>query len=81
MFLIDSSAWIVHLRPIGSQEVKWRVREVLQREEAVSCGIVTVEILKGAKNEKDFEALHDSLSSLSQIPLLEESYPIAASYL
>ncbi|HSB07113.1 MAG TPA: PIN domain nuclease [Thermodesulfobacteriota bacterium] len=71
MFLIDSSAWIEYLRPKGSREVKERVRGVLQKEEAISCGIVTVEILTGAKNEKDFQSLQESLSSLPQIPIDE----------
>ena len=71
MFLIDSSAWIEYLRPKGSREVKERVRGVLQREEAVSCGIITVEILTGSKNEKDFQSLQESLSSLPQIPIDE----------
>lgn len=71
MFLIDSSAWIEYLRPKGSQEIKERVRGVLQREEAISCGIVTVEILRGAKSERDFQALHDSLFALPQIPIDE----------
>jgi predicted nucleic acid-binding protein len=69
MFLIDSSVWIEYLRPKGSKKVKDRVREILQREEAVSCGVVVVEILRGAKNEKDFQSLHDSLTSLPQIPV------------
>jgi predicted nucleic acid-binding protein len=69
MFLIDSSVWIEYLRPDGSQKVKKRVREILQKEEAVSCGIVIVEILRGAKNEKNFQTLHDSLISLPQIPI------------
>ena len=69
MFLIDSSVWIEYLRPKGSKKVKDRVREILQREEAVSCGVVVVEILRGAKNEKDFQSLHDSLTSLPQVPI------------
>ena len=69
MYLIDSSAWIEYLRPKGSQKVKERVREILQREEAVCCGIIIVEILRGAKNEKDFQSLKDSLLSLPQIPI------------
>jgi len=44
-------------------------RQTLHKEEAVSCRIVVVEILRGAKNEKDFGSLHDSLMSLPQIPL------------
>ncbi len=71
MFLIDSSAWVEYLRPKGLPQIRERVREVLQREEAISCGIVTVEILRGAKNEKDFQSLYDSLSSLPQIPIDE----------
>ena len=69
MFLIDSSVWIEYLRPKGSQKAKQRVREILQREEAVCCSIIIVEILRGAKNEKDFQSLNDSLRSLPQIPI------------
>jgi len=72
MFLIDSSAWIEYLRPKGSKKVKERVREILQKEEAVSCGIVVVEILRGAKNEKEYQLLDDSLTSLPQIPIDDE---------
>jgi predicted nucleic acid-binding protein len=69
MFLIDNSVWIEYLRPKGSRKVKDRLREILQREEAVSCGVVVVEILRGAKSEEDFESLNDSLMSLPQIPI------------
>jgi predicted nucleic acid-binding protein len=69
MFLIDSSAWIEYLRPKGSQKVKQKVREILQREEALCCGILVVEMLRGAKNEKDFQSLNDSLRALPQIPI------------
>ena len=69
MFLIDSSAWIEYLRPKGSKEMKGKVLEILQKEEAVTCGIVVVEILRGAKNEKDFQSLRDSLTALPQIPI------------
>lgn len=72
MFLIDSSAWVEYLRPKGSPKVKDRVMTILQREEAVSCGIVIVEILRGAKTEKDFQSLKDSLTSLPQI-LIDET--------
>lgn len=69
MYLIDSSAWIEYLRPKGSREVKERVKEILKKEEALCCGIVIIEVLRGAKNEKDFQSLYDSLASLPQIPI------------
>lgn len=69
MFLVDSSAWIEYLRPSGSPAVKGRVREILAREEACTCGIVIVEVLRGARTEKDWAVLHESLTSLPQIPI------------
>ena len=72
MFLIDSSAWVEYLRPKGSIKVKERIRNILQREGAVSCGIVVVEVLKGSRDEKDFQTLNESLRSLPQIPIDED---------
>jgi predicted nucleic acid-binding protein len=61
--------WIEYFRPKGSKIIKERVKDILQKEEAVSCGIVAVEILRGAKNEKDFQSLQDALISLPQISI------------
>ncbi|MGA1824336.1 MAG: PIN domain-containing protein [bacterium] len=80
MFLIDSSAWIEYLRPKGSKIVKERVREILEKENAVSCGIVVVEILRGAKNDTSFQLLKDTLFSLPQIPIDDTVIEGAARY-
>jgi len=69
MYLIDSSVWIEYFRPRGSPAAKDRVRAILQREEAVSCGIIIVEILRGARNEREFQILKESLLSLPQIAI------------
>lgn len=71
MFLVDSSAWIEYLRPAGASAVKSRVREAVRKTEAVCCGIVVVEVLRGARNEHDFELLRASLMSLPQLPIDE----------
>ena len=78
MFLIDSSAWIEYLRPNGSTKVKQRVREVLKKDEVVTCGIVVVEILRGAKDDKMFKILKETLLSLPQVPLNDEVIEKAA---
>ena len=39
----------------------------LAREEACTCGIVIVEVLRGARTEKDWAALHESLVALPQL--------------
>jgi len=63
MFLIDSSAWIEYLRPNGAAKVKRRVREVLEKDEAVTCGIVVVQILRCAKDDRMFKTLKETLLS------------------
>jgi predicted nucleic acid-binding protein len=80
MFLIDSSAWIEYLRPNGSRKVKERVRDILEKDNAFSCGIVIVEILRGAKDEKTFHLLKETLSSLPQIPIDETVIERAAEW-
>jgi predicted nucleic acid-binding protein len=80
MYLIDSSVWIEYLRPRGCKTTKGRVREILRREEAVCCGIVVVEVLRGTRNEKDFSALKDSLLSLPQLALDQQVISLAAEW-
>ncbi len=72
MFLIDSSVWIEYLRPKGSAKIKEKVRDLLGLGVVVSCAIVTIEILRGAKNKRGFDELYDSFFSLPQIPINEE---------
>jgi predicted nucleic acid-binding protein len=69
MYLIDSSLWIEYLHPHGSRKVKERLKEILQREEGCCCGVIIVEVLRGAKTEKDWNVLWEALTSLPQLPL------------
>ncbi len=78
MFLIDSSVWIEYLRPKGSTKIKEKVRELLGLGVVVSCDIVVIEILRGAKNKKDFDELHGSFISLPRIPIDQKIIEIAS---
>ncbi len=80
MFLIDSSVWIEFLRPKGSAKIKEKVRELLGLGVVVSCAVVVIEILRGAKNKKDFDELYYSFSSLPQIPIDERVIKIASQW-
>ena len=80
MFLIDSSAWIEYLRPNGSKKVKDKVRDILEKDDAVTCGIVVVEILRGAKDDRLFETLKETLLSLPQIQMNDEVIEKAAQW-
>lgn len=72
MFLIDSSVWVEYLRPDGSQNIKRIVHDLIEKEKIVTCGIVIVEILRGAKNKMEYNELLETFTSLPQISLDEE---------
>jgi len=80
MYLIDSSAWIEYLRPDGSKKAKARVSEVLRKDDAATCGIIIVEVLRGAKNEKDYGILKDSMLALPMIAIDEDVIRRAADW-
>lgn len=80
MYLIDSSAWIEFLRPSGSAKVKKIVKEILHKDEVCTCGIVTVEILRGAKNKKDYQHLYKSFTSLTQLPINDKVIGTASNW-
>jgi len=80
MFLIDSSAWIEYLRPNSSKKVKDKVRDILEKDDAATCGIVVVEILRGAKDDRLFETLKETLLSLPQIQMNDEVIEKAAQW-
>lgn len=78
MYLIDSSLWIEYFRPKGSSKVKALLRDLLQKEEALICGIVLIEVLRGARGNADFEMLQESLSALPEIAIDEDVLKRAA---
>jgi predicted nucleic acid-binding protein len=80
MYLIDSSVWIEYFRAKGSVAAKRRVREILKNEEALCCGIVVVEILRGARDEKDFSTLKGSLLFLPQLPINQDVISLASQW-
>jgi predicted nucleic acid-binding protein len=80
MYLIDSSLWIEYFRPKGSSVIKRRIREILHKDEALICGVVIVEVLRGARNENDYSLLQESLFSLPQVPFDDEIFERAAQW-
>src|SRR5438552_5437644 len=80
MYLVDSSLWIDFFRKKGSASIKQRIRRVLQEDQALTCGIIIVEVIRGARNEDEYSALKESLASLPQIPMDEDVCERAADW-
>lgn len=67
-FLVDTSVWIETLRPGGRQEITDWLREVLLKEAVTLAPPIRTEILLGARDEKQYAELAETLDVL---PLLQ----------
>lgn len=71
MFLVDTSVWIWALRPDGVAAIRQRVGEILAERNGATTPMVLLELLSGARNEKEYRELLEELSALQQLPVSE----------
>lgn len=72
LVLIDTSAWIAIDRPKQNPQIESKVSKVLDEDKAAICGIIRLELLSGAKTEKEYEELTTDLASLHYLSTPEE---------
>ena len=51
-FLVDTSAWILALKPDGALEVRERIGQLLSDEILFTTGMINLELLGGAQNRE-----------------------------
>ena len=67
LFLVDTSAWLLALRKDFIPELKDLIDHLLGEDEIITTGIIRVEILGGAKTEKDIQRLKNRLDALDSV--------------
>ncbi|MBI3460527.1 PIN domain nuclease [Candidatus Acetothermia bacterium] len=67
--LIDTSAWILALRPKGPDSARVAVEELLTTSRAATARIIMLELLSGTRSTQEFRELKEELSSLQQLDL------------
>jgi len=67
MFLIDTSVWIFALKKNFHPFIKERVDRILSESDVGINGIIELELLGGAKTEKEYIRLKSSLDALYYI--------------
>ncbi len=78
LVLIDSSAWILALRPKGSPKAQVLVGKLLDHDRAATAGMIMAELLQGARNEGEYQDLSSELGSLHYLPFPEEEWKMVA---
>ena len=55
MILVDSSIWIEVFRKQGSREVKQQIYKLIEEDVALTCPLIKLEVLGGARKEERWE--------------------------
>ena len=61
--VLDTSVWLQFFR-VGSSPEAMAIRSLLVSDQVMLVGVVYAELLRGARNQEQLEALHDTLQSL-----------------
>lgn len=77
MILVDTSAWIEFLRDTGSGVCN-AVDQLLDENLAI-CDAVSMEVLAGARNERQLTQLRGLLARATTLPTTPADYEVAAS--
>ena len=62
-YMIDSSVWIDYFKEKNSEFTPF-IRDLMEKDLVYINGIICTEILKGAKSEKNYRSLNNSLNGL-----------------
>jgi len=70
--IIDTSVWIESFRPRGDQSLHRLVKDLILGELVLLPGIIKTELLRGAKNKKEYNQLSQLLKGLSYLAVPED---------
>jgi predicted nucleic acid-binding protein len=62
-YMIDSSVWINYFRDKNYEFTPF-IKELMEKDQVYINGIIQIELLKGAKSEKNYRGLKNSLNGL-----------------
>lgn len=74
LVLIDSSAWILALRPGLSAKARESVGEIVEHDLGATAGIIMAELLQGCRTQQELHELKQDLEALHYLPLGERGW-------
>ena len=69
--IIDTSAWIESFRPGSGKPLQRLVKDLIIQNLVLLPGIIKTELLRGAKNKKEYNQLNQVLTGLTYLPVDE----------
>jgi len=77
MIVVDSSVWIPHLGDIETPEVQ-RLRAIDEFIDVIVGDLILLEVLQGARSDRDAAMIEEKLRLFSVVPMLDEAVAVAA---
>lgn len=78
MVLIDTSAWLFALKKNFHPAIKERIEKILVENDVAINGIIELELLGGAKTEKEYDRLKNRLDALYYIESTKSLWDISS---
>ncbi len=73
MILVDTSVWVQSFRSSRSPEAE-EMRRLLERNEVAITGVIIGELLQGARDEHNFQALRSTLGALAYLETSRDTW-------
>jgi predicted nucleic acid-binding protein len=70
--IIDTSVWIESFKPRADKSLHRLVKDLILGERILLPGIIRTELLRGAKNKKEFDQLRQLLKGLAYLAVHED---------
>jgi len=74
--LIDTTIWVLYFR--GEKKLEDEIKSLILQERAATCEIVTLEVLRGARSQREYSQLQADFAALPALRLTniiwEKSY-------
>lgn len=70
--LVDTSAWILSFSKRLPKSTLKEFKALLTEGRVTTASIIVLELLSGARIEKDFQELREDMEALQQLPIINE---------
>ncbi len=78
LVLVDTSVWISFFAKRGSPEIKEAVSGLLDRDRVAIAGPILVEIIQGARTDKERNEIRNRIKGLHRLQITDEHWQNAA---
>jgi predicted nucleic acid-binding protein len=78
LVLVDTSGWICYFARKGYEDAKKAIATLLDEDRAATCGPILIELVQGARNQKEKEMIKQYFQGVHWLPVHDDHWHEAA---